>query len=54
MAYVLFLDLRLLFGREVVDDVEELANFFRCLSLDHVRDGLTTNVTVWHSSVRPM
>ena len=38
----------LLFRREVVDDVEELANLLRRLTLDHVGDGLATDVTGEH------
>ena len=30
--------------REVVHNVEQLANFFGCLALDHVRDGFAPNV----------
>ena len=34
----------LLFWREVVDDIEQLADLFWRLALDHVRDSFTANV----------
>ena len=36
----------LLFWREVVDDIEQLAELLWRLALDHVRDGFTANVPV--------
>ena len=36
----------LLFWREVVHDIEQLADLFCRLALDHVRDGFTANVPV--------
>ena len=41
---VLATDLLLLFGGEVVGDVEGLADFLGRLALDHVGDSLATNV----------
>lgn len=35
----------LFFRGEVIDDVEELPDFFRGLPLDHVGDGLAPNIT---------
>ena len=34
----------LLLRSEIVDDVEELADLFRSLTLDHVRHGLASNI----------
>lgn len=42
--FVLTTDLVLLLGGEVVLDVECLANLLRRLALDHVRNGLATNI----------
>ena len=36
----------LLLRRKVVYNIEELANLFRCLALDHVRHGFATNISV--------
>lgn len=36
----------LLFGGEVVHNVEELADFFGGLTLDHVRNSLATNIAM--------
>ena len=44
MTHVLLLDLSLFFGGEIVHDVEELANFLRGLTLDHVSNGLAANI----------
>ena len=41
---VLAANLVLFFGREVVLDVEGLADLFRGLALDHVRDSLAADV----------
>lgn len=41
---VLATNLILLFGREVVLDIEGLADFFRRLALDHVGDSLAADV----------
>lgn len=35
----------LLFWREIVHNVEEFSNLFRCLPLDHVGNSLATNIT---------
>jgi hypothetical protein len=40
----------LLFRSEVVDNVEELADLLRGLALDHVGDGLATDVAVAQSA----
>ncbi len=37
----------LFFRREVVDNVEQFANFLGCLALDHVRDGFATNIAAF-------
>jgi hypothetical protein len=42
--FVLLADSLLLFGCEVVLDVECLANLLWCLTLDHVGDGLACDV----------
>ena len=39
-------DAHLLLRREVVDNVEELADLLRGLALDHVRHGFATNISV--------
>ena len=49
-TYILLLDLSLLFRCEVIDDVKQLPDLLGCLALDHVGDGLTSNVTVGNSS----
>jgi hypothetical protein len=36
----------LLLRGKVVDNVEELPDFLRCLALDHVSNGLAAHVTV--------
>lgn len=41
---ILAANLVLFFGREVVLDIEGLANLFRGLALDHVCDGLAADV----------
>jgi len=38
----------LFLGSEVVDDVEELPDLFRSLALDHVGDGLASDITTWY------
>ena len=40
----------LLLRREIIHDVEEFADLFGCLTLDHVRDGLATNITAYRLS----
>ena len=45
-THVLLLDLSLLLGREVVHNVEELADLLRSLALDHVCNSLATDITV--------
>lgn len=42
--FVLATNLVLLFGGEVVLDVESLPDFLRRLALDHVGDGLASNI----------
>lgn len=42
--FVLLLDLCLLLGSEIVDDVEELPDLLGSLALDHVSDGLASNI----------
>jgi hypothetical protein len=49
-THVLLLDLCLLLGRKVVDDVEELADLLGRLALDHVRDRLASDVAVYDAS----
>jgi len=34
----------LFLGGEVIGNIEELTDFLRCLSLDHVRNSLATNI----------
>lgn len=41
---VLPADLFLLLGREIIGDVEGLADLLRRLALDHVSDGLAANI----------
>lgn len=43
-THVLLLDLCLLLGSEIVDDVEELPDLLGSLALDHVSDGLASNI----------
>lgn len=38
----------LFLGGEVVDDVEELADFLWCLSFDHVCDSLASDIAIRH------
>ena len=45
-THVLLLDLGFLLRREVVNNVEELADLLGRLALDHVRNGLATNIAV--------
>ena len=40
----------LLLRREIIHDVEEFADLLGCLTLDHVRDGLATNITAYRLS----
>merc|ERR1719295_401402 len=42
--FILLADLFLLAWSEIVLDIESLANFLRCLSLDHVGNSLTGHI----------
>ena len=46
----LYHDTYLLLGREVVHDVEELADLLGRLALDHIRHSLAANVAGWVAS----
>ena len=38
---------RLFLRSEVIDDVEELHDFFRGLPLDHIGDSFASNIAAW-------
>lgn len=51
-TYILLLDLRLLLRSEVVDNVEELTNLFRCLTLNHICNSLASNIAKQNLSMK--